>query len=112
MQEILFRGKKMYFIDERIHARHRIPEFNYYELRHTDSDFSKPCEITRGVLVNFFGTVATRHQLSEFAENKPDTNDVIYILDDEVDREFDKAWQIDFFGKEVTEDMEEYSLFY
>lgn len=52
-------GKPVLFTELRV-DRDTVPEGLYrYELRHGDSDWSAPCELARGIMVNFFGTVLT-----------------------------------------------------
>lgn len=52
-------GSSVLFTDLRI-DRGTVPDGLYlYELRHADEDWGEPCELARGILVNFFGSVLT-----------------------------------------------------
>ena len=69
-------GKPALFTDWRI-DRDTVPHGLYhYELRHEDEDWGSPCQIAKGILVNFFGTILT-------AEPIP--------LDEDGRRDFDSA---------------------
>ena len=50
-------GKPALFSDYRIDRSTIPPELHMYELRHEDDDWSTPCQIARGIFVNFFGTI-------------------------------------------------------
>ena len=52
-------GKSVLFTDLRV-DRDTVPEgLRCYELRHTDADWGAPCELARGIMVNFMGTILT-----------------------------------------------------
>ncbi|MBQ9720716.1 MAG: hypothetical protein IJV64_08490 [Oscillospiraceae bacterium] len=52
-------GKNVLFTELRV-DRDTVPEgLRCYELRHTDADWSEPCELARGIMVNFMGTILT-----------------------------------------------------
>lgn len=62
--KIRFHDIPAYFTDYRIDLK-SVPEgFYCYEIRHCDDDWSKPAQIGKKVLVNFFGTVLIRSPLS------------------------------------------------
>lgn len=47
------------FYDIRI-DRDSVPKRKYfYEVRHDDEDWSCPCQVAKGILVNFYGTLIT-----------------------------------------------------
>lgn len=59
-QEVTIMGKPALFTDFRI-DRATVPEGVYrYELRHGDADWGEPIELSRSLMVNFYGTVLTR----------------------------------------------------
>ena len=52
-------GKNVLFTELRV-DRDTVPEgLRCYELRHTDEDWGEPCELARGIMVNFMGTILT-----------------------------------------------------
>lgn len=62
-EEIELFGKKMLLTMARI-DRASVPEgLHLYELRHADDDWGEPCELARGILVNFYGTVLSREPI-------------------------------------------------
>lgn len=61
--EVMVNGVTGLFSEMRI-DRKSVPEHLYfYEVRHCDEDWAEPCEIQRGILVNFFGTLITKEPL-------------------------------------------------
>ena len=58
-------GKTGFFTNERI-QRDSVPEGIYqYEVRHDDCCQGIPCEVAKGVLVNFWGTLLMTEELLE-----------------------------------------------
>ena len=56
-EEVYVLGNMMLFTDIRI-DRESIPKGLYmYEVRHSDADWTEPCQIGRGIRVNFYGTL-------------------------------------------------------
>ena len=52
-------GERVLFSELRI-QRDSVPEgLRLYELRHGDEDDASPCQISRGILVNFYGSILT-----------------------------------------------------
>lgn len=59
------RGQKALFTNERI-KRKTVPEgWHLYEVRHDDECQGIPCEIAKGILVNFWGSLLMHDKLSE-----------------------------------------------
>lgn len=51
------KGIECEFYDIRI-DRDSVPKEKYfYEVRHDDEDWSYPCQVAKGILVNFYGTL-------------------------------------------------------
>lgn len=65
MNKILFRGMECYITESRITNSDKIEGFNYYEIRHDDESQGTPVTIEPGVMVNFWGTLATRVDFTE-----------------------------------------------
>lgn len=63
MKKIIFRNKECFICDERVKNQNRNNNYNYYELRHGDEDFSLPETIENKVIVNFWGTLATKEEI-------------------------------------------------
>lgn len=71
-------GKTAFFTNERI-QRDSVPEGIYqYEVRHDDCCQGIPCEVAKGVLVNFWGTLLMTEELPEVEKYGRH-----YIMDDE-----------------------------
>lgn len=71
-------GREALFSCNRI-ERDSVPKGLYqYEVRHDDCCQGIPCEVAKGVLVNFWGTLLTRTEISEVEKE-----DRRYIMDDE-----------------------------
>jgi len=59
-QEVTIFDRPALFTECRI-DRATVPEGVYrYELRHGDADWGEPIELSRSLMVNFYGTVLTR----------------------------------------------------
>lgn len=57
------KGIECEFFDIRIDPK-SIPEGKFfYEVRHADEDWGFPCQIKRGILVNFYGTLISDIEL-------------------------------------------------
>ena len=64
-EQITICGYEALFTNERI-SRDTVPVGWYlYEVRHDDECQGIPCEIARGILVNFWGSLLMRDKLSE-----------------------------------------------
>ena len=62
-------GKIGFFTNERI-QKDSVPERVFqYEVRHDDLCQGIPCEVAKGILVNFWGTLLTLTELSEVEQN-------------------------------------------
>lgn len=62
-EEVTVYGQPALFTSLRI-DRGTVPDGLYlYELRHADEDWSDPCQLARGILVNHYGTVLTREPI-------------------------------------------------
>ena len=58
-EQVELLGKSVLFTEQRV-DRATVPEgLRCYELRHTDADWGEPCELARGIMVNFMGTILT-----------------------------------------------------
>ena len=57
--EVSLLGKPALFTDWRVDRATVPPELSPYELRHADEDWSEPCQLARGILVNLYGSVLT-----------------------------------------------------
>ena len=81
-------GKIGFFTNERI-QNDSVPEGVFqYEVRHDDLCQGIPCEVAKGILVNFWGTLLTLTELSEVEQNGyQDINDDNWI--DESMQSFD-----------------------
>ena len=42
-----------------------------YEIRHDDEDWCDPCQLAKGVMVNFYGTILTSNPIQLGADGKP-----------------------------------------
>lgn len=38
-------------------------QLHLYEIRHEDEDWGRPCQLARGILVNFYGSLLTRQPI-------------------------------------------------
>lgn len=58
-EQVELLGKSVLFTEQRV-DRATVPEgLRCYELRHTGADWGEPCELARGIMVNFMGTILT-----------------------------------------------------
>ena len=73
-------GEPALFMDHRIDRSTVPPGLHMYELRHEDDDWSVPCQIARGIFVNFFGTIlcAEPIPLDEDGYRDLDRGELIY----------------------------------
>lgn len=67
MKKILIKGVECFVTDTRVKPSERVEGYTYYCLRHGD-DFGIPLSIEPFVLVNMWGTLATKANLSKHAE--------------------------------------------
>ena len=51
--------KPVLFTDLRVDRATVPPQLHLYEFRHEDEDWGRPCQLAKGILVNFYGTVLT-----------------------------------------------------
>lgn len=65
MKKILFREIECYVCEARVPKEERIEGYNYYGIRHDDESLGTPVTIEAGVMVNFWGTLATKEDLSK-----------------------------------------------
>jgi hypothetical protein len=73
MRKVLFREQECYICEGRIKTEDRIEGYNYYAMRHSDDDWSKPVTIENGVVVNYYGLLATKKELkmdNEWSEGR------------------------------------------
>lgn len=68
MKKILFRGIECYVCEARVPQEEKVPGFNYYGIRHDDEGCGTPVTIEAGVMVNFWGTLATKEDLSKHSD--------------------------------------------
>lgn len=84
MKKILFRGIECFVCDVRVPQEQRLTDYNYYGIRHDDDGFGTPVTIEAGVMVNFWGTLATKEDLSNHPDKEswgPNGNWFIEIKD-------------------------------
>lgn len=56
--------------------RNSVPEGKYfYEIRHDEEDWGCPCQVAKGILVNFYGTLITDEPLPLDDRGKLQLND-------------------------------------
>lgn len=55
--------QKAYVTDFRIPKKTRLPEFFYYDIRHSDISLGEPSTIEKRVIVNYFGVLVTTKEL-------------------------------------------------
>lgn len=71
-EEITIMGRKAIFSPDRI-DRTTVPAGLFqYEIRHADENWGEPCQIAKGILVNFYGTVITSDPIQLGADGKLD----------------------------------------
>jgi len=92
--EIDIQGSSALFSELRI-LRESVPKpLCVYEVRHSDEDWTEPAQITRGVLVNFLGTLITAKPL-RFPNGHS-----MYLEEGEVDFYSDKVTTLSQFIQE------------
>ena len=57
--EVTLLGVPALFTECRIDRTTIPPRLHLYEIRHEDEDWGRPCQLAKGILVNFYGTVLT-----------------------------------------------------
>ena len=57
--EIVVLGTPALFTDWRVDRTSVPADMKMYEVRHADEDWGDPCQLARGILVNFYGTILT-----------------------------------------------------
>lgn len=75
------KGIECEFYDIRI-DRDSVPKEKYfYEVRHDDEDWSYPCQVAEGILVNFYGTLIADQPmpLDEDGKLQLDDDDFEYL---------------------------------
>ena len=61
--EVALLGVPALFTECRI-DRTTIPaQLHLYEIRHEDEDWGRPCQLAKGILVNFYGSLLTRQPI-------------------------------------------------
>ena len=71
------RGKEFLFTDIRIDRR--LPEGVYlYEVRESDEGY-EPCEISQGILVNFYGTLISKEPITDWDEIDKNGRGFLYL---------------------------------
>ena len=61
--DITLLGVPALFTEYRI-DRTTIPsQLHLYEIRHEDEDWGRPCQLAKGILVNFYGSLLTRQPI-------------------------------------------------
>lgn len=81
--EITILGTPALFTDWRV-DRATVPlGMQLYEVRHADEDWGDPCQLARGILVNFYGSILTLQpmKLSERGYLDFDSEDWAYVED-------------------------------
>ena len=79
--EITILGKPALFSEWRI-DRSTVPTgLHLYELRHEDEDWGTPCQVAKGILANFYGTVLTAEPLKLDDDGRRDieATDIVYL---------------------------------
>ena len=56
-------GEPVLFTDFRLDRITIPPQFHLYEIRHADDDSSLPCQVAKGIFVNFYGSILTMRPL-------------------------------------------------
>lgn len=59
----VFRGMDAYLTDLRIPKEERREDLYYYEIRHSDEDWSEPCNIENGVFINHWGSIVFKQDI-------------------------------------------------
>ena len=75
-------GRKAIFSPDRI-DRTTVPAGLFqYEIRHADENWGEPCQIAKGILVNFYGTVVTSDPIQLGADGKLDFEPSQFKIED------------------------------
>ena len=53
-----------------------------YEIRHADEDWGNPCQLAKGVMVNFYGTILTSNPIQLGADGKLDFEPSQFMYED------------------------------
>ena len=82
--EITILGTPALFTDWRVDRTTVPPNMTLYEVRHADEDWGDPCQLAKGILVNFYGSILTLKpmKLSERGYLDFDSKDWGYVEDD------------------------------
>lgn len=64
----------------RVRQKNRMSHLHYYELRHEDEDWGRPCQLREGILVNFYGTVISQVPLKTIEELSDDQVEFLEYL--------------------------------
>ncbi len=77
-------GVPVVFCSEfRVKPEERDENLFYYNMRHPDDDWSIPWSVEKGVLVNFFGTIATTEPIEFLEFNNSDNRKEIELTEEE-----------------------------
>lgn len=68
-EKVQILGKIGFFTNERIQKDSVLERVFQYEVRHDDLCQGIPCEVAKGIFVNFWGTLLTLIELSEVEQN-------------------------------------------
>lgn len=82
--EVSLLGHPALLTDWRV-DRTTVPDgFHLYELRHADEDWGDPCQIAKGILVNFYGSILTLQpfQLPSHGYLDFDSSALVYVEED------------------------------
>lgn len=61
--EVTLLGVPAIFTECRIDRTTVPPQLHLYEIRHEDEDWGRPCQLAKGILVNFYGSLLTRQPI-------------------------------------------------
>ena len=94
---VLF-GKPILVLEGRIPHEDRNNVLHYYELRHSDDDWSRPATLEKSVIVDFFGTLISKEAI--------EVGDYIDLYEDGVfgeleDTDLKTAEDVAWFFKDV-----------
>lgn len=91
--------KEAFFTCDRI-QEDSVPEGLYqYEVRHDDEGLGNPVQISRGILVNFYGSLLCREKLED-----EETQGTIYISEEDWSWMSDKSITLDEVRRKGTEE--------
>ena len=62
--EVTLLGVPAIFTECRVDRTTVPPQLHLYEIRHEDEDWGRPCQLAKGILVNFYGSLLTRTPLA------------------------------------------------